>query len=619
MRTSLRAFAAIGLLAAAAAAWNLHAPTVFFDSQLMLGGSLAVFALLEFGWVGLAVGAAASAATFFRWGHPWNMVVGTAFYVWLGVFLERFNGSRSNGVNGRILPAAVAFWLLMGFWLEVAFFRLVFGLGGVDAVVLGLKEAVTGLCNASLGFLLFMALHVWRCRRKPEARSVRGLTSAIVLAAVVLPSLLLVLILSKQLKDVTLEARVAEMRSFGVQMALSGSMAAPGSSRSEHAGLAVAVRGPDGLRDCSDPALFARIARDHAEIPPDSTGLGLYEPAARPAKLTANRDTYAFTTFALPAGAADDAPLTVTVVEPVQAVLDLLDFGLILPSFASILGFLVLGAIGGSLLGAVVERDRQRADAARERERHADERMRQELDRKLRTSLQAAAVAHEINQPLSRLLLRARLALESEAGADRTMLAALVADAKRVVVTIQKMKVLLRNVETVQHEVDLAAITTSSLHQVKPLLRDAGVTVTRGGQERGCLLLGDDVQLQMIIINLLTNAIEAIVAGQGLRRDIVVEHHVRDDVVELVVGDSGPGWPGGTVDDMLLNTTKPGGAGIGLYVVKTAVDNHRGTITIGRSPLGGAEFRVTFPGCGQPRLARFFMAPQRRDSRPATR
>lgn len=110
------------------------------------------------------------------------------------------------------------------------------------------------------------------------------------------------------------------------------------------------------------------------------------------------------------------------------------------------------------------------------------------------------------------------------------------------------------------------------------------------------MVLGDDVQLQVVVINLLTNGVEAIVAGHGLHREIMVELNAHDDVVELVVGDSGPGWPGGTMDEMLLNTTKAGGAGVGLYVVKTAVENHKGQIAIGRSPLGGAEFRVRFPG-----------------------
>ena len=98
-----------------------------------------------------------------------------------------------------------------------------------------------------------------------------------------------------------------------------------------------------------------------------------------------------------------------------------------------------------------------------------------------------------------------------------------------------------------------------------------------------------------VVTNLVINAIEAIVHGGGDRREIVVEHRLLADAVELIVGDSGPGWPGGTIDEALLQTTKPGGAGIGLYVVKTAVENHHGQIAVGRSPLGGAEFRIRFP------------------------
>ena len=72
------------------------------------------------------------------------------------------------------------------------------------------------------------------------------------------------------------------------------------------------------------------------------------------------------------------------------------------------------------------------------------------------------------------------------------------------------------------------------------------------------------------------------------------------DFLELLIGDSGPGWPGGTIDEMLLRSTKRDGSGIGLYVVKTALDNHRGEMVIGCSPLGGAEFHLTFPRVPEP-------------------
>jgi signal transduction histidine kinase len=110
-----------------------------------------------------------------------------------------------------------------------------------------------------------------------------------------------------------------------------------------------------------------------------------------------------------------------------------------------------------------------------------------------------------------------------------------------------------------------------------------------------CLIDGDAVQLQFAISNLLRNAMEAIVAEDGTRREIEIAIEEEDQQVRLIVGDSGPGWLGGNLDDTLLASSKEEGTGIGLFVVQTTVANHRGTIEVGRSPLGGAEFRITLP------------------------
>lgn len=719
----------IGLLTAAAVAINVHAPTVFFDSQMMVGGSLGVFALLCFGWPGLVVGVAALAVTFVRWGHPFELIVGTGFLVWLQVFLDRFNGGPANRGNGRVLLAAIAYWLLVGFWLEVAFFRAAFGMGTLGAVGLGLKETVTSLCNATLGLLLFTAVTAAARWRRTGVIRPREVAIGLVLAAATVPAMALVFVLSAQLKQASLQSLLWEMRAFGTRaasLAVDDITTEAIPTARDAGSMEFAVHGPDGIVAASDPALFARLARDYVEEVPSRTGavdLELYVPRRDAATITRNAESYVFTEVTVPPTSADGARRKVTVVEPLTALVNTLDYRLILPSFSVILGFLALGAIVTWLVGTASERraeaeqslqaatermrlaaasagigfwsrdlaaeteewddqmlriygvsreefdgrwepflhpeDRQRVEeeaqraidegrygeyvfriirpdgtvrhlkgmsqalrdahgrptldlgvdidmtrqveadlalaAAREQERRHEEAHRHDLEKKLKTSLNAAAIAHEINQPLSRVILRTRMGLETATGTGRDLLAAVVADAERVVTVIEKMKVLLRNVETVHHEVDLAVVTASGLHQVKRQLRDAGVKVVRGGPEQGCLLLGDEVQLQMVVTNLLVNAVEAIAAGDVDRREIAIEQHARDGVVELVVGDSGPGWAGGTLDEALLNTTKPGGTGVGLYVVKTAVENHRGRITIGRSPLGGAEFRITFP------------------------
>jgi signal transduction histidine kinase len=245
------------------------------------------------------------------------------------------------------------------------------------------------------------------------------------------------------------------------------------------------------------------------------------------------------------------------------------------------------------LEGLVQDRTRE-LTTARDREMHAEEQARLTLQNKLKASLAAAAVAHEINQPLSRILLTSRLELEAK-GDGSEALRSIVADADRVVTTIEKMKVLLRNVETQHKEIDLAQVVRSSLFQVKTIAGTSGVKVRQSSPQAGCRIEGDAVQLQLAIVNLLRNAVESIVADGSPRREVEVVVAEAAKAATVTVGDSGPGWNGGSLDDALVSSTKPQGTGVGLFVVRTAVENHGGSISVGRSPLGGAEFRIVLP------------------------
>ena len=80
----------------------------------------------------------------------------------------------------------------------------------------------------------------------------------------------------------------------------------------------------------------------------------------------------------------------------------------------------------------------------------------------------------------------------------------------------------------------------------------------------------------------------------GSQRIVVINALIYEDRL-LIIDDSGPGWSGVEKDETPLNTTKPSGSGIGLYVVRTAMKNHHGTISFGQSPLGGAQVRLRFP------------------------
>ncbi len=231
---------------------------------------------------------------------------------------------------------------------------------------------------------------------------------------------------------------------------------------------------------------------------------------------------------------------------------------------------------------------------ARQREKKSEEQQRNQLERKLRSSLAASAVAHEINQPLSTILLQSRMAIE-EASIEHPALDKIAAEAQLVVRTIEKMKVLLRNVQTKHRNVNLSTVVKSSILQVEQSLAQHQIFVSEQGTDKACRILGDEGQLQLAITNLLRNAIEAIAQSGAEKRQIDIRIEGKRTMIELIIADSGPGFTKGLPTETPLNSTKLEGSGIGLYVVRTAMRNHNAKIVFGRSSLGGAEVRLRFP------------------------
>jgi signal transduction histidine kinase len=112
----------------------------------------------------------------------------------------------------------------------------------------------------------------------------------------------------------------------------------------------------------------------------------------------------------------------------------------------------------------------------------------------------------------------------------------------------------------------------------------------------GLMVDGDLVQLRQVLVNLAQNA--AFFAGANGR--VEIELHRNETGLTLTVDDSGPG-----IDPTIRNrlfeplvTTRQGGIGLGLALVKRIVERHGGTVTASRGPLGGARFTVLLPDLG---------------------
>jgi PAS domain S-box-containing protein len=334
----------LAALAALAALVNLQAPTVFFDIQLMLGSGVAVFALLLFGWSGLIVGAAALLVTAVRWGQPFELLIGMGLLIWLRWFLNRRNGGRSRQANGRLVLAAIGYWLVLGIPAEMLLFTLRLGIDPVKALGLGLKEAVVSVLSAALGLVAYLLWRAWRFRGSRGQLSARGITFAVVLLAVSLPGVLITLVLSSQLKATALQAQLQTMQLVARDLAVQ----APVGSVASQPAMAWRFQAPGAQPVSSDPQLFSRLDRDYLLETPSRTGLpglGLLVPRRRSSVLQADAEAY----WQVRSG-------PVSVVQRADPLIRRLDYELLLPAFSLIGALLLVAAALAELLASAVER-----------------------------------------------------------------------------------------------------------------------------------------------------------------------------------------------------------------------------------------------------------------------
>jgi C4-dicarboxylate-specific signal transduction histidine kinase len=160
------------------------------------------------------------------------------------------------------------------------------------------------------------------------------------------------------------------------------------------------------------------------------------------------------------------------------------------------------------------------------------------------------------------------------------------------------MRALLRNVQTDHQRLDLREIAQSALLYARssgPVSRLKVESSALDHQQQPAWIDGDAVQIQIAIVNLLRNAAEALSDGAASDPWISLNLSAEGDQWCLSVDDNGPGLPPALLDDTPLQTTKSSGSGLGLFVVRTTMENHHGTLRCGRSAQGGASLQLLFP------------------------
>jgi len=147
-----------------------------------------------------------------------------------------------------------------------------------------------------------------------------------------------------------------------------------------------------------------------------------------------------------------------------------------------------------------------------------------------------------------------------------------------------------------RRDIEPGPIMVKAVHSTSTLAEERAVTVHTQGFDTVCPIKADPLRLEQMLINLLRNALQAAPEKTGLVR---MKCLCSPQVCIFKIQDNGPGIPQKLlprVCDPFFTTKSVGqGTGLGLAVAHGIVEEHQGTLNIGTSPLGGAEFTVSLP------------------------
>lgn len=144
--------------------------------------------------------------------------------------------------------------------------------------------------------------------------------------------------------------------------------------------------------------------------------------------------------------------------------------------------------------------------------------------------------------------------------------------------------------------INLTQTINEVLEIIEPALRSKKIVLTKS-YITNPKIIANSIQLQQVIINLFHNAIEAIVEGDDLNKEITLIITQENNDAVMYMKDTGKGIKPDMLEGMfeLYSSSKDNGMGVGLWLSKTIIDKHHGNITARNHPNGGAEFKIQIP------------------------
>jgi signal transduction histidine kinase len=213
------------------------------------------------------------------------------------------------------------------------------------------------------------------------------------------------------------------------------------------------------------------------------------------------------------------------------------------------------------------------------------------------------SIAHEINQPLGSILTNAETAqaILKSPSPDIAELNEIVVDIlrddRRASEVIRRLRSLLTKAPFELKSLDLNDVARETVEFLSPLAVARKVELTSLITQNALPILGDRIQIQQVILNLVVNGFDAMKDTPTENRIISIRTSRVENFAQLSVSDRGPGIPEDKLKEIFepFFTSKAGGMGMGLSIARTIIEAHHGLISAKNRDHGGATFRIRLP------------------------
>lgn len=214
-----------------------------------------------------------------------------------------------------------------------------------------------------------------------------------------------------------------------------------------------------------------------------------------------------------------------------------------------------------------------------------------------------ASIAHEVNQPLMAVVTSGEAALrwlrrdEPDLHEVDSALGRVVSEGRRASEIVKRIRAFLTKTPPRPNAVEIPALIEEATQLVQRELTRAQVELRIEIEPGLPPIVGDRIQLQQVVVNLMVNAGQAMEGHDGKRLLTIAAGQSSAASIEIAMRDTGPGISTENIECLFdpFFTTKPEGMGMGLAICRTTAEAHGGRLSVESPPGGGATFRLILP------------------------